>query len=138
MPNQVKGLSDAIVLTIQCDANRTSPNQRMNRWEKSRRQNVLRLATHVARQGLDWPEGNSPVRIDFLVRRGRALDADNIVSGAKVAIDTICNRTKNGYGFTPDDSAKWVRLGSVEQEIGKEWKGREQLVLTVTPLEEET
>jgi len=126
-----------VTLTIHFDVGRTSANatRRLNRWEVSRRAKVSKLAALQALADAGFPEHDGPVRLDYLARRAHAVDDDGIVSGAKWMRDTLCNRAKNGVGIVPDDSPKWVTLGTVTQEIDKQWKGREQLVLTVTPRE---
>ncbi len=130
-------MTEPVTLTIHYDVGRVSPNKRLHPFERARRISDFKLAAICAWNKAGYPESDRPVRVDILLRRARALDADNAVACCK-GWDAIMNRKKYGRGITMDDSPRWLTLGRVDQEIAKTWKGKEQLVLTVTPLEEES
>jgi len=66
----------------------------------------------------------------MIVRRGRMIDQDNAIGGSKPLRDGIFND-----GLTPDDSPKWVKLGGVEFEVGKQWKDRPEVIFIVEPIQ---
>lgn len=129
-------MANAIIITIPWDPQRLSPNQRLHWAERAKR-------TKIARDLALWewainkrPKVDGPVEVSILVRRPRVIDPDNAQAGLKGIIDGLFNANRNrGDGITPDDSSTYVRWLPVQFETGKEWKGNEQVVLTITPLE---
>ena len=67
-----------------------------------------------------------PVRVSVIIRRARSLDPDGIWAGLKPAIDGIFRE-----GVTPDDSARWIRLGEITQETHNRWLGREEVEFVI-------
>jgi hypothetical protein len=56
------------------------------------------------------------------------MDQANLWGGLKSVMDGLFVRA-----ITPDDSERWVELGSVSQSIGAEWKGREEVEFFIEP-----
>ncbi len=127
-----------IRLVVEGDVQKWSPNQR-GHW-RVRHARTINAHTRVwfAWRKAGSPKSLVPVRVNVTIYRGRALDADNAVGSLKNLWDrAFCgNRFPDG-AITPDDGPKWVSLGDVRQITGKEWKGREKVVLEVWPREEE-
>jgi hypothetical protein len=69
------------------------------------------------------------------VRRGRVIDPDNALGGFKACADALFNASRNGYGVTPDDSVHYVTWLPVRFETGDKWVCREEVVVSVRPLE---
>lgn len=126
-------MGEPIVITVPWDPQRLSPNQRMH-W--STRADLARKAKIAAVLG--WaragkPVIEGPVDVSLLVRRGRSIDPDNALAGCKSVLDALCNRRRSGEGVVEDDDATRVRYAPVQFEIGKQWRGREEIVVTITP-----
>lgn len=109
-----------ITFTICFDLNRTNPNRIRGTWRnKSSRYNAAKTAARawlLSQNVTDLPES---CNISLLVRRGRAMDDDNIIAAFKPLRDEIW----------PKDGQ--VRIVDVKQEIGPQWKDREEIVVTV-------
>ncbi len=129
-----------IALTALVDPSRTSLNQRLHPQERARRNTVAKQAALAAWTQAGCPKVNGPVRVSITVRRAKRLDTDNAISGCKPLIDGLfAERRRKGYPvepglITPDDSPEWLALGEVTQEIGPEWKGREQVIVRIEEL----
>lgn len=78
---------------------------------------------------------DGPVEVALLVRRGRVLDPDNALAGAKSVFDQLFTMKHGGCGMLPDDGGRWVRYAPVQFETGKKWVGREEVLVTIRPLE---
>ena len=128
-------MAEPVVIVVPLDINRLSPNARMHHLERARRTKVARAAARLAWTRAGEPVIAGPVEVSLLVRRERTIDRVNALLGWKAAEDGLCNRRKNGYGVVEDDSAKFVRYGTVEFETGKRWRGREEVVVFIRPLE---
>jgi hypothetical protein len=118
-----------IVITVPCDPQRTSPNvlvRTPNPYAKGRRIKRARVMARLAWVAAGKPTSDGPVRVDVLIRRGRILDEQNAWSALKPHMDGIFVD-----GLTPNDGPAWVTLGTVTQETGKQWRGREEIVFTV-------
>lgn len=87
-----------------------------------------RHAWGMARQ----PTVEHRVRVDYMVRRGRKLDDDNILGGLKKVRDALFND-----GITPHDSQAWFEFGTLYWETGDHWIGKEEVIVVVTPLIDE-
>lgn len=92
------------------------------------------------RMFLAWQEGGSPtysepVRISFVVRRGRKLDPDNALAGLKPIIDGLTARATGTAGLVPDDTGDWISYAPVDFNTGDVWKGHlAHVVLIVEPM----
>lgn len=113
-------------ITIPFDPNRASLNRRLHWRARKRINDVAKAAASAAYILAGRPRFETPIVVDVLVRRSRVLDDDNALSGLKSARDQLVR-----CGLAPDDSRKWWKWGEVEFETGKQWKGREEVVLTV-------
>lgn len=87
------------------------------------------LAWYTAGQ----PTIDGPVVVSIVIRRSRRIDPINALSGYKAIEDGLFCRKREGYGITPDDSERYVSYGELRQEAGKEWKGREEVEISVVP-----
>lgn len=122
-----------IVITVPFDPQRLSPNARLHWAERAKRtKSAKELAIwkwHLA----DRPTIDGPVEVALLVRRGRPIDPDGALSGCKAVLDGLLNRRRNhGDGVVEDDSGEFVRYAPVQFETGTMWKGREEIVVTIT------
>lgn len=117
-------------ITVPFDVGRTSPNRRMHWAVRAREVKRARLFAESAWRAAGSPTMTEPVDVSLLVRRGRRMDLDNLLASCKGALDGLFNEA-----ITPDDSETWVRSLRVAQETGRQWKGAEQLVVTITPVE---
>lgn len=63
-----------------------------------------------------------PITVNVTIRRGREMDQDNAVASLKGVMDGLF---KNA--ITPDDAQKYVLLGTIRQEISKEWKRKPEV-----------
>ena len=124
-------MNDPIRFVILFDVARVSPNQRLNRWERNRRNQAGRLNAFNEWAHAGRPQVDCPVVVDVVIRRARALDHDNAVASLKPCLDGIFKDA-----LTPDDSPRWLTLGEVRQETAKEWKGKEHVEFIVRPREE--
>lgn len=115
-------------IRVRFDINRVSPNQRLHHMTRARLNRMAREAGRLAWAQAGRPTSSAPVTVDLILRRARAIDQANAWAAAKGAIDGVFVEA-----LTPDDSPKYVRLGTVTQETGKAWKGREECVFVVTP-----
>lgn len=121
-----------LVITVPWDVSLTGDNKtRRMHWAGVRK--LSRRARELAR--MCWLEAGSPrftgkVRVSILCRRGRQMDSGNIIGGCKPLLDGLFVAA-----ITPDDRPKYVELGGVRQETGKQWQGREEVVFTVEALE---
>lgn len=116
-------------ITVPYDVQRLSPNLRLHFHERARRTKVARFLARRAWEQAGSPRATGPVRVSLLVRRGRSIDQQNVWCATKSICDGIfC------AGLTPDDAPEWVTLGTVTQEPGRQWRGREEVVLIVEAL----
>lgn len=122
----------AVLIRVPWDVQRTSPNQRKH-WRAWAR--IKKDAQEAARYG--WMLAGRPVftervRVSIIVRRARVIDQDNAWAACKPLVDQIFNAKRNaGEGALPDDSQKWLELGSVTLQTGKAWKLRPEVVFVV-------
>lgn len=125
-------MNDPISITVPVDIARTSPNAltRLMWQERGRRKKTAKEAARVVWVCAGRPRVDCPVIVDIVIRRGRKLDADNALAACKPAIDGLFKD-----GLVPDDGPRWLTIGEVRQESGKEWKGRECVEFLVRPAE---
>lgn len=114
-----------LVLTVPWDPNRLSNNRRLH-WRRRHEENQLaKLAAWAGWHEAGEPGGlGAPVGIRLIVRRGRAIDIDNAITGMKPCLDFLFNKR-----LTPDDSPKWVRFDGVTFEVGGAWRGKEEVIV---------
>lgn len=134
MPSAV-GPDNDVTLTVRFDPHRLSANQRLHWRERAVRARLAGEAARVAWHCAGSPVIDGPVEVLLLVRRGRVIDPDNALGGCKGIIDSLFNSKRNGYGVTPDDSTSYVRWLPIQFETGNQWMGREEVVVTIRPLE---
>ena len=109
-------------ITVPFDPSKLSANQRLH-WGKRRKLALpVRLAAGAAWCAAGRPRANRPVRVSLTIRRDRALDYDNALSGCKVALDELFVGR-----VTRDDGPKYLTIGSITQETGSQWNGREEV-----------
>ena len=114
-------------ITILTDPSRLSLNQRLHWRERKRRNDAAKSAAYLGWLDAGRPTLDGPVTMDVLVRRGRVMDEDNIITGLKGTCDALVK-----CGLLSDDKASVLTWGSVTQETGRKWRGREEVVLTFT------
>lgn len=119
-------------ITIPVDPNYTSPNRSGGRhWStQGKRKEIAYNAAFSCWHNAGRPKATGPVRYHLIVRRGRVMDEDNIHSGLKACRDALFN-----HAITPSDSAKWVTIGSITQETGKQYGKRPEVVFIVETIE---
>jgi hypothetical protein len=126
----------ALVLNIEGDPTELSPNA-IRRMCVGKRIRLTRAWQARARQA--WENAGRPtfterVQIRFTICRPRRLDADNAAGSVKALLDGL---TRKGgrlpEGMVWDDSERYVEIVSVTQMTGKLWKGREKVVVGVSP-----
>lgn len=121
-----------IRIVVPWDPNRTNPNRMMSlHWAaKGKLAKQARLLACLCWQQAGSPVASGPVRVCVTVRRGRVMDQGNIWAGLKHVIDGIFVGA-----LTPDDSPRWLQLGDVRQETGKQWRGREECEFLIEEVE---
>jgi hypothetical protein len=115
-----------IWISVPWDAGRLSPNKRLHWGHRAR---VAKVALQTAQ--LAWRQAGSPrakgrVRVNVSIRRGRVMDEDNALGGLKAVFDGLFKGC-----VTPDDSARWVTLGRIEQQTGKAWGKAPEVVFII-------
>ena len=133
------GIAEPIAcLTVPCDAGRLSPNRNRGRhWGDVRRLTATaRLAALAAYLEAGRPEVEGAVSVAITLRRAARLDPDSALASCKAVVDGLFRRRDLGHGLTWDDSAAWLEFAPVRQEIAACWKGREEILIIVTPREE--
>lgn len=131
------GIDERLIarLSVPFDVGRLTPNKtRGKHWGAvlllTRR---AQLAARCAYLQAGSPIWEGPVTVALTVRRARKLDPDAALSGAKAVLDALFRRRDLGYGVTWDDSARFVEFAPVRQETGMRWRGREEVLVVVTP-----
>lgn len=136
-------MSTSTTIIIPFDCQRTSQNSfshHGSRFSQSSANKQAHRAARAAWLAAGQPRWTCKVRLDIIVRRARAMDEVNIPGACKALIDGIFReRNHRGEwidGALPDDSAKWLKLGSYGQEIDKKYRHNEFVVFTITPVDE--
>lgn len=117
-----------IILTIPFDPATFSPNKTRGRhWNTLR--NLKQTIGNAA--WVSWMQAGRPVAtgrvvVNIVVHRSRVMDEDNTWAGCKPAFDGIFRGQ-----ITPDDSAKWVRLGRIHWRTGREQGKRPCVTLQI-------
>lgn len=122
-----------IQIVVPFDPQRLSPNLRLHYHERRRRVKHAREAAKLAWLLAGSPRLNAPALVALTVRRTRRLDPDNALAACKAALDELLSTRDGGCGVLPDDSAAWVSYAPVAFETGDRFRGKAQLVVTLTP-----
>ena len=126
---------EPITICVKFDVHRLSKNMRIHWAERASRVNAAKMAARVAWHIVGSPVVDGPVEVQLTVRRGRPIDPDNALGGFSAAADSLFKSKHNGYGVTPDDSAKYISWLPVQFECGRQWKGNEHVLVQITHLE---
>lgn len=110
---------------------RLTASRRYNPLARWRTQKQSAMAATLAYRQIGCPESPGRIRVCYELRGPRRMDPDNVIGAAKYILDALCNRTRNGFGFTPNDSDRYVTIGPVLFDTGQKWKGRENVVVHV-------
>ena len=130
-------MGGVIRIIVAHDPARTSPNQRLHWAERHRRNDAARAAARAGWLQAGCPVATGLVRISFIVRRARKLDADNALAGCKPIIDALFGQRRRARQpalpglVTPDDSPRWLTLGEVRQETGARWRRRPEVEVVI-------
>lgn len=114
-------------IMVPWDPQLTSPNRRQHFMARARLVREGRENGRLAWLLAERPRATRRITIDAQIYRGASIDDDNAIAGLKCVRDGLCNDA-----LTPDDSARWVRWGSVQVIAGKQYRGREHVILTIT------
>jgi hypothetical protein len=125
-------MSDKLILRVCYDLGRLTSNQRLHLQERRRREKTAQAAAQLAYFAAGAPQVEGRARVTLLVRRGRTIDPDHLLAAAEPIINALFCRRRQGFGITPDDSARYVEWAPVQQETGDRWKQREEVVIVVT------
>lgn len=131
-----------LVIEVPWDPILTADNElRRLHWSgRAERMKAARTRAYQAWRDAGEPRFEGKVRLSFIIRRARSADTSNLLGGLKPVLDGLCVglewRVKNQVvrrepGMLPDDSPKYLEIGSVRQETGSQWKGREMILVTV-------
>lgn len=126
-------------ITVKWDAAATSQNKLrgMGTWQMVA---AIREAREAGFRG--WIDSGKPVwreqvAVDIIVRKAREMDEANLCGACKAAMDGVFVGRQYGRIFLPaalpDDSPKWLKLGTVRQEVDKRWLGNEEILFIVRP-----
>lgn len=116
-------------ITVFVDPGLTSPNLRLHWRSRADRNRKAREAARWAWITTGQPRAKGPVLVSVTVRRARAMDEGNVWAALKPTLDGLLVDA-----ITPDDSPRWVRLGTLTQEIQGRYRGREECVFHVEPI----
>lgn len=126
----------AVTLVIPFDPVRLSPNTPLHWRERARRVKRVHEAARLAWLCAGSPViEDHPVEVSHIIRRGVKMDPDNALAACKNLNDSLLCRNRRRYGVVADDDASRVRYAPVRFETGRRWKGREEVQVTITPLE---
>lgn len=125
-------MAEPIVIRVEYDIQRISPNTRLNPHERRRRETCVRnqVIARYHELGDPWLEPVVDLRVH--VARAKKLDNDNVVIAIKRIRDCICCRKKFGYGIVEDDSPDFFGQTLVTQDASKDHKGKEFFELHFT------
>jgi hypothetical protein len=126
-----------LTLLVPFDVQQLSKNQRLHWRERARRVKTAREAARLAWLQAGSPVSEVPLCVALTICRPRALDPTNALSGWYACEDALFNHRANGYGITPDDSARWLSYEPVRFATGARWRGRAEVRVTMTPREED-
>lgn len=110
-----------------------SPNLRLHYRERAKRVAAWRERARLAWLQGERTEYKEKVRLEILVRRARTVDPDNLLAACKGLVDGLVSRPGQP-GLLRGDTAKDVEYAPVRMETGKEWKGRECLIIYCRPI----
>lgn len=115
-----------IRITVPFDPSLLSNNQRLHWAERQRRTRAVRDTARLCWLQAGSPQAAGPVRVSLIVRRGRKMDADNLLTGCKGAADALFKQA-----VTPDDGPRWLSWGEVEQETGKQYALKPEVIFII-------
>lgn len=106
-------------IVVEADPNLCSPNRRRKVRTYIQHSTAHKQLAQVAWRKAKRPvaPGPFPITVNVIVRRGNRMDEFNAWAGMKHVIDGLFVKA-----ITPDDSAKYVRQGSITIEVGPQWK----------------
>jgi hypothetical protein len=116
----------AWTITVPVDVGLTSPNLRRYWLIEARAKKAARTTAAWAWIAAGRPRAHGQVLVSVVVRRARAMDEGNVWAALKPVIDGLFVNA-----LTPDDSPRWVKLGTLTQEISLRYRGREECVFRV-------
>lgn len=123
-------LAPGVTITVPGDpAAALSPNLRLHWRERARRVEQWRGRARLAWLAAGSPVFRQPICIAVCVVRARVMDQDNVLASMKALQDSFVT-----CGLVPDDSAKWVTPGPLQQMTGRGNKGKEAVLFTITPI----
>jgi uncharacterized protein YbjT (DUF2867 family) len=122
----------SVEFTVPGDAGDLTANQRLHWRERARRVQWWREQARLRWWQSGRPAFAGKVRISYTVRRGRRLDADNCAgsSALKAVTDTLV-----ACGALQGDGTQWVEYAPVQQETGKQWRERPEVIILVEEME---
>lgn len=121
-----------IEVVIPGDAAELSPNRRLHWRTYANLKKKWRTSARLVGQNL-WG-GKEPLdglmQVSYIIRRARRLDPDNAASSGalKHILDGLVDA-----GLLVGDTAKHTIRGEVRQETGKQYKGKEEVVVIISP-----
>jgi hypothetical protein len=127
-------MSEIARIVVPWDVQRLSPNRRVHFLARAVLVKAARAAAKLAWLDAGSPFMDGPVEVSLIIRRGRPIDPDNALAGAKSILDQLLTIQHGGCGMVEDDSAKFVRYAPVQFETGREWIGREEVVVVIRSL----
>jgi hypothetical protein len=130
-------MSDPVEIIIVGDVVKAlSLNQRLHFMQRHARTKDYKTRAWLAWVQAGHPRATGRVRLDFVVRRFRVVDPGAVHEAMKACVDGL--RDQPGRpSLLPDDSAKWLQLGEIIFETGARWRGREEVVVRVWPVEKQ-
>lgn len=130
-------MAEEIRIRVPWDVNRTSKNQRLHWRERWKRNQRAREAAFWAWKQAGSPQLDGAAKVTIIARRGRRLDASNILGGAEPCTDALCTRKLTGHGVLTDDGDDHLEWVGIKQECGKDWVGREEVEYIFVSRDEE-
>lgn len=108
-----------ITFTICYDLARNSPNKRMLPLAKARVVKNFRKVVRAWMLSAGICELPQRADVKLLIRKATRMDRDNIIGAFKPAQDEMWAQDKD------------VSIVDVQQEIGPQWRDREEIVVTI-------
>ena len=126
-------------IEVPWDVARSSMNRRVHHMARARLNRRAMEAATLAYRQAGSPElpDEAVAAVTYVARRGRRMDHENVINGAKPIIDALCRRRRNGHGVLLDDDDRHLSIDGVFLETGRQYKGRESLLLRFRIIETE-